>query len=74
MKPLKRRELEYETSWLSMRLSVPMHEKIRDIAFKEGKTVSYLITEILEAYLKQRDEAVGVATPKTGGNHDNAST
>ena len=55
MKPLKRRELNGQpTSMLNMKLPQNLHGEIRRMAFEEGKTVSLLITEILEIFLKQR--------------------
>ncbi len=54
MKPLRRRELNgQQTSMLNMKLPQELHGEIRRMAFEQGKTVSLLITEILEDFLKQ---------------------
>ena len=55
--PIKRRELkDIETSWISLKLPVDLHEALRILAFQKRKSISLLMTEVLQEYVNKENE------------------
>jgi hypothetical protein len=55
MKALQRRILGNEsTTWLNFKLPTALHETLRGIAWGEGKSVSLLLTELINKFISER--------------------
>jgi hypothetical protein len=63
MKPLQRRYLGGEpTTWITFKLPQKLHEGLRSVAFQEGKSVSLLLTEVIQKLVSEGgfDESSGL--------------